>query len=414
MQKIYKKRLAYEKNNFYFWIIAVMSVSGLLVVSCEKISDDISPNDRKKTSHFVSRESAFKKVERFFADRSTRADYSLSVEDYLFYRCTSDTRSDVASNACFHVFNFADNSGFAIVAADDRATDIYAYAMEGHIDFDEAMEHTGFSVFMDGAVELYNQEVDGGFIGPDSLLERPPFEQVDDLDKYTTIDTVDFHVIEQKEPFLDTCWGQGQPYNRYCFCDDGTQALAGCAPIAITQIMAYHEWPVTIDGRFLDWGVIKRYPYVEETNQAADNLSYLISRIGLVAGAVYGVSATSTPTANVTNAFEYFGYTSDGLHVFNEHDAKYSVYNDRPLYSRGTSDTGGHGWVIDGYKCERKTINYYNYYLYVYNPFKSIYIDRIYFHCNWGWNGSSDGFYLSDAFLSYKREVQMIANINVE
>lgn len=42
-----------------------MSVSGLLVVSCEKISDDISPNDRKKTSHFVSRESAFKKVERF-------------------------------------------------------------------------------------------------------------------------------------------------------------------------------------------------------------------------------------------------------------------------------------------------------------------------------------------------------------
>lgn len=49
-----------------------------------------------------------------------------------------------------------------------------------------------------------------------------------------------------------------------------------------------------------------------------------------------------------------------------------------------------------------------------YNPFKSIYIDRIYFHCNWGWNGSSDGFYLSDAFLSYKREVQMIANINVE
>ena len=130
-----------------------MAVSGLLVVSCQKISDDISPNDRNMTSHFVSRESAFKKVERFFADRATRADYSLSVEDYLFYRSKSDTRSDVASDACFHVFNFADNSGFAIVAADDRATDIYAYAMEGHIDFDEAMEHTGFSVFMDGAVE---------------------------------------------------------------------------------------------------------------------------------------------------------------------------------------------------------------------------------------------------------------------
>lgn len=103
-----------------------MSVSGLLVVSCQKISDDISPNDRNMTSHFVSRESAFKKVERFFADRVTRTDYSLSVENYLFYRSKSSTRSDVATNACFHVFNFADNSGFAIVAADDRATDIYA------------------------------------------------------------------------------------------------------------------------------------------------------------------------------------------------------------------------------------------------------------------------------------------------
>lgn len=123
---------------------------------------------------------------------------------------------------------------------------------------------------------------------------------------------------------------------------------------------------------------------------------------------------TSTPTANVTNAFEYFGYTSDGLRAFNEHDAKLSVDNDRPLYSRGASGAGGHGWVVDGYKYERKTINYYNYYLYVDNPFESVDIYRIYFHCNWGWNGQSDGYYLSDAFLSYKREVRMVANIDVE
>ena len=43
----------------------------------------------------------------------------------------------------------------------------------------------------------------------------------------------------------------------------------------------------------------------------------------------------------------------------------------------------GHAWVVDGYIDEVKN-NVHSYYL----------------HCNWGWGGTSNGYYLSDTFNS--------------
>lgn len=39
-------------------------------------------------------------------------------------------------------------------------------------------------------------------------------------------------------PELKTDWHQGVPY-----CADAVNSYAGCATIAVTQIMKYHEWP---------------------------------------------------------------------------------------------------------------------------------------------------------------------------
>ena len=404
-----------KKNYFSFWSSAVMAMFGLLVVSCQKMSDDINLNDRKKISHFVSRESAFKKVERFFADRATRADYSLSVEDYLFYRSKSDTRSDVASDACFHVFNFADNGGFAIVAADDRATDIYAYAMEGHIDFDEAMEHTGFSVFMDGAVELYNQEVGGNSIGPDSLLKRPPFEEIGQIPDDYRIDTMDVVTVSQVPELMLTRWSQNSPYNKYCFAPDGSQAPAGCGPIAIAQIMAYYCSPsLALNFIRLDWDEILSKAYVDKNDIYADNVGLFIREIGRVADTDYGIGGASTFTSKIKPTFEYFGYECDDKQNLDDQLLMSSLNNEHPAFIGGWPDEGtGHFWVIDGYIYQTQRLEYYYLYRNLSEPFKCEYINNIYYHCNWGWGGFENGYFLSGAFNAYNNRVCMFTNIKL-
>ncbi len=35
----------------------------------------------------------------------------------------------------------------------------------------------------------------------------------------------------------------------------------------------------------------------------------------------------------------------------------------------------------------------------------------MYFHCNWGWDGYANGYFLSNAFDVYTNDVQMVNNI---
>lgn len=57
-----------------------------------------------------------------------------------------------------------------MIAADKRATDIYAYSDTGNLCVDDAMENSGFGVFMEGAVALYKNEVNLNSLGlKDSL-----------------------------------------------------------------------------------------------------------------------------------------------------------------------------------------------------------------------------------------------------
>lgn len=212
-----------------------------------------------------------------------------------------------------------------------------------------------------------------------------------------------------QEDFLlgDIAWTQDFPMNMNCpvYNYDGYNypTYAGCVAIAMGQIMRYYSYPqqgtgsiayktdsynldvrTNLGDHSYDWAhILPNYIYTSPTS--ADNAE--------VARFVYDVAASVqmdfTPAASNSQDFraakalkENFGYdrslqlidhsyysTAEWADVMRrEIDAR------RPVYVSGANvqnnQVAGHAFVVDGYNAEG------------------------YFHVNWGWNGSSNGYYL--------------------
>ncbi len=400
------------KRRFVLSILSILFV-GACTGDYADIPADGRNNGRDKSDvHYVPRDLALAKIKNKFID-SHFGFRKFDVEHYELYEAAVDTRSDVASDvsARFHIFNFADNGGFAIVSADDRTTDVYAYSTEGHLNMFDAMENTGFGLFMEGAVDYFDSEIAAvkRFDSLKWVLPPTPIKPDLKLEEWAFIDTIPFHTVEYKEPMLSTAWGQYSPYNKYYFALDGSQAVAGCVPIAIAQIMAFYKSPDRINNQILDWDSILGFSDVPENAECADALASLIREIGVVAGAIYGPT-TSVATSQVIPAFISFGYNTNGFQPFDDSAAYLQLYYNKPVYIMGWGEKGGHGWVIDGYDWQIMTINYRG----GTEPDKKEHIGRRYFHCNWGWNGAYDGYFLYGAFRTYNNGTIIFPDITID
>lgn len=202
-------------------------------------------------------------------------------------------------------------------------------------------------------------------------------------------------------PLLSSKWNQSSPYNMYCPTISGTQCPTGCLATAMAQIMNYHQWPEKGTGNIdyytrtrnvrvqcnigdytLDWAnMLNGY-----TSSASTKQKQAVGRLMQVVGAslemdyntdasgAYGVDAT---TALIDN----FYYDPAGAYYMREWfsltDWQNIVYNElasnRPVLYCGSGSAGGHAFVCDGYSSNG------------------------YFHINWGWGGTSDGYFLLDA-----------------
>lgn len=431
-------------------LVKSMLLAALLVagVSCEKRFEEaveVQPENHAAAdavnSYEVSYEEALAKADALFAgiDGATTRAGSRRVKNHELFRSgnrfTRTASDDV--EAKFHIINYEDNAGFAMIAADKRATDIYAYSDTGNLCVDDAMENSGFGVFLEGAIDLYGKEIDrplipadttelgggGGFIDlPGDKYGDIPYLGIEVIDGVTYRVRIEYNKsVSKKEPLIPVKWHQANPYNYYCpSCGDyvGTnyygKCAAGCGPVAAAQIMAYHKYPEKYATYLPDWNN-KTLNYIEYTfdwdnmirNYSDDMVAHLIREIGRVAEADYGKS-TGVTLANIKKMFPKFGYNITGAD-YDVDKVKISLYNNRPVYARGQKKSGdGHAWVIDGYDhlATRKTY-YYNYAPYNVCNIKDS-NNRIYVHCNWGWGGdgknknsdySDEGYFLNDAFV---------------
>lgn len=198
-------------------------------------------------------------------------------------------------------------------------------------------------------------------------------------------------------PLTTTKWDQENGYN--ALCPNGIRA--GCVPVAMAQIMKFHEYPT----RF-DWANMADM-YATTASQ------YLISEIRRTIG--MGDTVTGSNEIEALSAFKAFGYTA----VLKNHpdDIIREIFtNKRPVYMQGVDHEimKGHAWVCDGIKESTTEFQHYIEYLTSNNTYDNYgessltftagdYTTdyKIEYSMNWGWGGFANGWFVDVKVAGY-------------
>lgn len=270
----------------------------------------------------------------------------------------------------YYSINFKEG-GFVIISADDRVTPILAYSTTNSIKNNNL-----------------NPEVKYWLSGYDKQIE---YIVNNDLDNYSTkiewnniINNVFDKDANEVTPLLTTTWNQETGYNDYC-----PGGYTGCVATAMSQIMNYHEFPVsgakshryshpTYGEQSIDFSSVN-YDWANMPDASgSDAVAVLMRHAGVAVDMDYSTSGSGAQSRDVTYALaNYFKY-DQGISI--EERANYSdaawialikneLDNSRPVYYSGDDGSSGHAWVCDGYNNS----------------------DQL--HLNWGWGGSSNGYF---------------------
>ncbi len=199
-------------------------------------------------------------------------------------------------------------------------------------------------------------------------------------------------LAQDVQPLLQTRWGQNNPFNLLCPKDSvsGQNALAGCGPIAMAQIIRYYEQPsVSPAGENYQWNMMTAQPTTPEEGLA---IAKLVADCGVNAFTSYGRGNSSTQSQDMVNALKKrFGYNpyiaivKRELYPGEEGRKKWRnlIFGElragRPVIARGQkgrNGKSGHLFLLDG-------------------------LQDTLVHVNFGWKGKSDGYYSLDDLGGY-------------
>ncbi len=296
------------------------------------------------------------------------------------------TRNGDSGDALFYVFTSSTGNGFVIVSAEDQVMPILGYS------FVDAAPRTddlplGLQDWMEGIAQQITYVRENNVENPAAagLWTRAVAGKV---------------VVE-----LETAkWGQGTPLNDQCPYDGSERSLAGCVPVASAIVMRYYKWPeygigtteeyytstkgIYVESRDLnhryDWDNMPMiYTSGEYSDVEADAVGTLIADIGAAFQADYRSSATSGSIKGKV-LYENFGYNpslSEKSRISYSDETWFQMIEgeldaSRPVLYSGKSDSSSHQFVLDGYSV---------------NDF---------FHVNWGWGGSSDGYFTFSSLVT--------------
>ena len=360
-------------------------------------------------------------------EQSTRVQ-NRTVENHEIYVANKKTRMVGDSiDVRFHVINFDNNQGFALVSADSRTTSIYAYSTTGHLDMEDAIANTGFGDFMEDATEFYKEEIINGKVIPG---EPEPIDTMHIKYKdipmlpLVEIDGEEYHMAFKSDTLynvgkmLSVEWHQDFPYNYYCpsipsslaslFPDLSGKAAVGCAPLAAGQIFSYYQKPLSALGYSFDWASIMSSPSYVALSPASLATAHLLRAIGDTMESVYGVE-TSTYNSKLNAAYQSYGYMVTGPVAMSTAILNSSLANSHPVHAIGYNGNGGHSWVIDGVISYTNTTTYYYSYP-PYNMYKRSSTSSCYYHCNYGVRYLSNTWCI-DAFGHFGNDKQILYDI---
>lgn|GEM_PF-313363 len=319
------------------------------------------------------------------------------LQDGVLIPAANNYRSEMDKLPRLYVLYTTDGQ-FVVVAADDNSTPILGYSSD--IRPRPQTMSPEFIWLINGYAEQIKDIVDNGIVLPENQA------------KWNEMLSGNVSFINRTDrvitPLLATTWDQGWPYNELCpaaASGPGGHVWAGCVATAMGQVMKYWSHPVTGVGyhsytdasgpgeepsygtQSANFGATT-YLWDQMPNSVGSSnipVATLLKHTGVSVDMNYDGSAGSGAySQDVAPAMvNYFRYPS-ALHrsksSFSEANwntmMKAQLDEGSPVYYGGSGDGGGHAWVMDGYDAAEM------------------------FHMNFGWGGSSNGYFLLNAINS--------------
>lgn len=299
--------------------------------------------------------------------------------------------------------------GFMIVSATDLATPVLAYSLESNF-------KPGTTA--DFYCNKYKKQL--AYLNENPSAARPEAARM--WDKYASSSFRLPAVKDGKgnpcvEPLVTTRWTQETYYNSRCPFSSVPQenwdyrTPVGCVALTMANIMYYYRFPHSgmgaisyIPREYENGELFHTYPsqmvnfsqqtytyeaMTDQLDKYNGELAKLIYNAGVSVRMSYGHDGSGSQSEYAITALqenfrfsqdaqfkEYADLLESGATLVDwENLAKTELDARRPLFFSGQNETeGGHAWIVDGYTTIDDTLTY--------------------FHVNWGWAGSSNGFYL--------------------
>jgi len=200
-------------------------------------------------------------------------------------------------------------------------------------------------------------------------------------------------------PLVTTIWSQGCYFNDSCPSDPSGQCqhvVTGCVATAMSQVINYHNFPPkgsgshsylsnygTLSANFgatnYNWTLMADTLNSSTPSAKVAAVAQLISHCGIAVDMMYSAGSSGAYSEDAMHAFTHYFNFNNQMQMLYRDNFQDSIWEQmlrdefdslRPVYYDGTG-TGGHAFVCDGYQGNH------------------------YFHFNWGWNGTHNGYFLT-------------------
>lgn len=202
-------------------------------------------------------------------------------------------------------------------------------------------------------------------------------------------------------------WNQSSPFNdlypyrrKAWLFGHKRKAPAGCFPLAISKILTHFEYPsrFTYNGYTVDWKEVQR-PFSSSVGRKS--AATLLKGISSACNSLYFYHGTFTFPGQATSFMRRIGMSNAHSHNYSFDRVENMVDKGCPLiiYSvPGINVFKSHSWNIDGYKIKEREVTTKTY---VGNKLKGTTTKKEtckMVHCDFGWGGSCNGYYVSGVF----------------
>lgn len=287
------------------------------------------------------------------------ANHQLADKDDLILAYTA---IDESSNPICFVFNAKSGNGFVIISADESSMPVIGYSGDSSWN-----------------VDLIPYAAQGMLSSPVAMSS----------DSRRKVGQMRSYEIQSK--LLETPnWSQEAPFNN----NIPNRRLTGCVGVALAEILKFHGYPASRPASLLkaddasdyNWELMRGDNYRSGyTAEEAEAVATLVADASIAIGTDFGQSSSSAFEVKVPYALSsLFGYDSGVSYKKRSELSKETwdnvivneINEGRPVLYSGQDVSSGHAFVCDGYEI-RGGIPY--------------------FHINWGWGGSANGYFASDA-----------------